>query len=122
MEQPRKPIYREHSSLENVAPAQTAPKPPDKSGSLLDQMARDLAQRLSVRPSELQVLAVESVTWNDGSLGCPQPGQAYTQALVPGLRVLFQHAGKTYQYHAAEKGSFVYCPNPSERAGHFDEK
>lgn len=122
MEQPRKPIYREHGSLENVAPADTPAKPRESSGTLLDQMAQDLAQRLSVRSSELQVLAVESVTWNDGSLGCPQPGRSYTQALVPGLRVLFQHAGKTYQYHAAEKGPFVYCPNPPERGGKFDEK
>ena len=37
--------------------------------------------------ADLKVLSAEAVTWSDGSLGCPEPGMMYTQALVPGYRV-----------------------------------
>jgi hypothetical protein len=36
--------------------------------------------------------------------------------------VLFLHGGKTYQYHASERGDFVYCPNPAEPAGGLDRQ
>ncbi|MGH8177072.1 MAG: hypothetical protein ACREV5_12500 [Steroidobacter sp.] len=116
--------YREHSSVTGAA---TPSKPPaGESGKapqdLLSRMAQDLAQRLNVRSSALQVLSVESVVWDDGSLGCPEPGRAYITAQVPGSRVLFQHAGKTYQYHASERGHFVYCANPATPAGSFDRQ
>lgn len=120
----RKPVIREHARTSDVPPFETprASLPPAADGDLLNRMADDLAKRLGSKKSELQVLAVESVVWNDGALGCPQPDKAYTQATVPGLRVLFQHAGKTYQYHGSERGHFVYCESPPEPAGNFDTK
>lgn len=120
---PGTPAYREHGSVSGVTPANPAqPRQPAKSADLLSAMARDLAQRLGVKSSELQVLAVESVVWDDGSLGCPQPGQSYVMAQTPGVRVLFQNGGKTYQYHASDRGHFVYCPNPAQPAGSYDRK
>jgi hypothetical protein len=120
----RKPTVREHAST-----SVTAPSPPREAGQapptgdeLLSRMADDLAKRLGVRKTELQVLAMDTVVWNDGALGCPQPDKMYTQATVPGLRVLFQHNLKTYQYHGSERGHFVYCENPAEPAGNFDRQ
>jgi hypothetical protein len=120
----RKPVIREHANT-SVAP----PSGPRESGEvpptgdqLLSRMADDLAKRLGVRKTELQVLAMENVVWNDGALGCPQPGKLYTQSTVPGLRVLFQHNAKTYQYHGSERGQLVYCENPAEPAGKFDRQ
>jgi hypothetical protein len=120
---PGTPAYREHGSVQGVTPANPAqPKEPVKSADLLSVLARDLAQRLGVKPSELQVLAIEPVVWDDGSLGCPQPGQSYVMAQTPGVRVLFRNGGKTYQYHASDSGNFIYCSNPAEPAGSLDQK
>ncbi len=58
------------------------------------------------------MLHAETVTWNDGSLGCPEPGQIYTQALVPGYHFVLGHRGQRYDYHASGKGHFVLCQRP----------
>ena len=47
------------------------------------------------RLDQVKVLTVESVTWSDGSLGCPEPGMMYTQALVRGHRIRVDAAGTT---------------------------
>jgi hypothetical protein len=45
-----------------------------------------------------ELLSAEAVTFSDSSLGCPTPGQSYTQALVDGLRVVVTAGGQTYDY------------------------
>jgi hypothetical protein len=108
----RGPTLREHDSVQGVNPAPPAPAqaPP---GDLVNGMAHDLAHRLGVKESALQIVSVQSVVWNDSSLGCPQPEHSYLPAQTPGLRVVFVHEGKPYQYHAAESGHFVYCEHPA---------
>ena len=49
---------------------------------MLEQIRADAAQRAGVALDKVKVLTVESVTWSDCSLGCPEPGMMYTQALV----------------------------------------
>lgn len=61
---------------------------------------------------EVRVVSAEEVTWSDGSLGCPQPGMAYTQALVPGYRVVLEIDGKELYFHAAQGGEFRICDDP----------
>ncbi len=59
----------------------------------------DLQSRVSLTAGdEPEVVLAESVTWSDGSLGCPQPGQSYTQALVDGMRVVVAWEGTEYDY------------------------
>ena len=41
----------------------------------------------------MRLIRDEAVTWSDGSLGCPQPGEYYTQVLVPGYWIVFDVAG-----------------------------
>jgi hypothetical protein len=55
------------------------------------------------------VIRDQAVTWSDGSLGCPQPGVFYTQALVPGYWVVLQVGDQEYDYRASERGHFVLC-------------
>jgi hypothetical protein len=52
----------------------------------------------------------ESVVWSDGSLGCPEPGMEYTQALVNGYWVIVEAAGKKYDFRVGGGGSFRLCP------------
>ena len=70
----------------------------------------DLAARLSVDASTIEVLRVEEVTWGDGSIGCPRTGMNYTQALVDGTRILLQVEFVTHSYHSVEGGEPFYCP------------
>lgn len=56
-----------------------------------DLAARDVS-------GEPELISAERVEFSDGSLGCPQPGQSYTQSVVQGLRVLVRADGKTYDY------------------------
>lgn len=69
----------------------------------------DLAQRLDVDADDIDVVQALPVIWNDGSVGCPEPDRAYTQAIVPGMWVLLGHGGHNYSYHAAGIRGFRLC-------------
>ena len=77
---------------------------------MLDRIRADAAQRAGVGPDQVKLLSVESVTWSDGSLGCPEPGMMYTQALVRGQRIRVEVAGTILLYHAGAQNTFVHCP------------
>lgn len=83
------------------------PVPPPAS---VDVAIADLADRLSIDPSEIEVVSVEEVTWPDGSLGCPEPGMVYTQALVNGQRIVLLAEGIEYEYHSGGARDPFYCP------------
>ena len=61
-----------------------------------DAIVADLAARgVAGRP---QLVSARAVTWNDGALGCPEPGVSYLQALIDGLQVVVTVDGTTYDY------------------------
>lgn len=60
--------------------------------------------------SKLRIVSTESVTWPDGSLGCPQEDTMYSQALVPGFRIVIQAGERQLDYHASTDGGLVLCP------------
>ena len=78
----------------------------------------DLAERLGVEPHEIEVVMAERVTWPDGSLGCPEPGVSYTQALVEGSKVVLGHAERVYLYHAGTDDQPFLCPSEEKDGGH----
>jgi hypothetical protein len=78
----------------------------------------DLARRLGVEPDDLEVMSAEEVTWPDGSLGCPEPGMSYTQALVDGSKVVLGHDDRVYVYHAGDDGQPFICPSEDKDGGH----
>ncbi len=73
----------------------------------------DAATRENVAPGEVVIAAWSPVTWADGSIGCPQKGRAYTQALVEGELLLLRVGTGLLQYNATGDGPFAYCANPS---------
>jgi hypothetical protein len=85
----------------------------------VDAAIADAARRLAMKP---RVVRVERVTWRDGSLGCPQPGIAYTQALIPGWRIELAVGSKEVIYHASEQGRVVHCPPGREKKPLPDSK
>ncbi|MEX2150063.1 MAG: hypothetical protein WD793_07600 [Steroidobacteraceae bacterium] len=78
--------------------------------STVDAAKRDASTRLNIDPGAIEVVSVERVTWSDGSVGCPAPGMSYTQALVPGYRVILRAGGEVLDYHAAANGIPALCP------------
>ncbi|MEE6281511.1 hypothetical protein [Georgenia sunbinii] len=76
----------------------------------------DLAEHLGIAPDDVSVVSLESVTWPDGSLGCPQPGMSYTQALVPGTRLVLGAEGAEYAYHAGSEPDLTRCDRPQQPA------
>jgi hypothetical protein len=81
-----------------------------------EQVLADLAARLEVATEEIEVAKVETGVWADGSIGCPEEGMMYTQALVPGTRVTLSHGGTTYTYHQGGSGEPFLCDSPVEDA------
>ena len=77
--------------------------------TLLDSIMADLEGRTGADRSEFTVVHAESVRWNDGALGCPEPGQAYTQAVVDGYHVVIEHDGRESDYRATVGGYFMLC-------------
>jgi len=78
--------------------------------SATEDALTDAARRTGLKRTELEVLSAEAVTWSDGSLGCPQPGMMYTQALVPGFRIRIRAGAETLDYHAGRRGPATFCP------------
>ena len=103
------------SSLVSTAPAASprnsasAPQPLGLAATTRAALA-DAARRSGLPVAQLAVLSAEAVTWSDGSLGCPQPGLTYTQALVPGLWIRIRAGTESLDYHASERGALFSCP------------
>ena len=79
-----------------------------------DAAVVDLAERLGVALGEIEIVSAEEVTWRDGSLGCPQPGMRYTQALVNGSRIVLRHGDREYHYHSGRGRPPFLCEQPAE--------
>jgi hypothetical protein len=79
---------------------------------MLERVIADAASGAGVAQADVEVVAAEAVTWPDGALGCPQPDQMYTQALVPGYRVILEIEGDVLHFHASESGEFASCADP----------
>jgi hypothetical protein len=85
----------------------------------MDQLAvEDLAVRLGVSADAITVVKSEPVTWSDGSLGCPQPGMSYTQAIVDGFQVVLSHEDRLFDYHAGAEGEPFLCASPAKDGGY----
>lgn len=91
------------------APEATETPRPSAGERMVELARRDLARRLDLDAAEVRVMSVEAVDWPDASLGCPQPGMAYTQVVTPGFRVVLEAEGRTYEYHTDRGRLMVLC-------------
>jgi len=74
----------------------------------------DLMTRVTtLKDTDIKLTVAEEVTWNDGSLGCAQPGMMYTMALVPGYRIVLEANGQVYNYHGGKGQPPRLCAQPT---------
>lgn len=104
--------------LERKLPAQVpdesrAPVTGEVPDSVLSAARNDLAKKLDIDAALIEVREAASVVWNDGSLGCARPGEIYTQAEVPGYRVVLEYEDRQYDYRATERGYLLLCELPT---------
>jgi hypothetical protein len=77
--------------------------------NILKEIFADLVQRTGAERGDIQVVRAEAVVWNDGSLGCPKPGEFYIQILINGYWVVLKFEDTEYDYRVSDKGYFTLC-------------
>lgn len=98
----------------SAVPVETAPPEPSRAigevpAEIMEEILADAESRTDVPADEIVVLTAEMITWPDGSLGCPEPGMTYTQALVDGYQVVLDADGTELDYRVGEGGGFRLC-------------
>jgi hypothetical protein len=96
------PFTAEPIAPVSVPPAVSGGTPIEHDLPLVVAAVDNLAEHLGIEADAVTVVQAVAVTWPDGSLGCPEPGMMYTQALVDGTFVLLEAGGRQYQYHGGD--------------------
>jgi hypothetical protein len=81
---------------------------------MVDIAVADLVERFDLDDSvsSISVVTVEEVTWRDASIGCPAKDMQYAQVLTPGTRIVLEHEGRSFSYHAGGGREPFYCATP----------
>jgi len=81
--------------------------------SLIQSAKEDLAQRLSIKPEQIEVVEARSVVWPDASMGCPQSGMRYKQVPQDGALIRLRAEGCVYEYHSGGTREPFLCEQPT---------
>ena len=104
------------ASSSSVQPSQVPGEKPSGTialpTSVIEPVVAEVAKLAGVPTDLVTVISAEEVTFSDGSLGCPQPGMVYTQALVDGYKIVAEAGGKTYDFRGSGS-AFRQCTNPT---------
>lgn len=101
-----------------TVPPTTAPVTGEVPEAVMTAVVADLSAKTGQDATTATVTKAESVTWPDGSLGCPQPGIMYTQMVQPGYRVVLELDGKSYDYRVAGEGTVIRLCEGVKPAGY----
>lgn len=85
-------------------PAGTAPQHPRFPA------AADVARRHTGSPEAATLISAQEYTWSNGAMGCPQPGQVYTEALVDGYVIHLGLGPQTVRVHSNRRGTIMFVP------------
>lgn len=108
------------STVATVAPT---PRPPDMPiatpppvtavpPAILEAVTAEAARLSNVSLDQVAIVRAEPAVWPDGSLGCAQPDEMYTQALVNGYWIILQAWTVPYDFRVTSDGTFRLCPHP----------
>jgi hypothetical protein len=85
--------------------------------SITAAASADLAARLGVEVSDINVAVAEATTWPDGRLGCPELDLPYTLEPVEGYRVVLAHEGRLYHFHVGSDATPRLCESLIKGSG-----
>ena len=88
------------------------PIPETEMNPLVELAIQDLATRLALDPGLITIIDVQSVTWPDASLGCPQEGMMYAQVETDGYQIQLETNGILYPYHTDTAKQILLCGRP----------
>jgi hypothetical protein len=108
-----RPPFTTTSPIESEPPIDGPAEVPDEIWPAVIE-ALDAELDGAVDASAVQLVSVMEVTWSDGSLGCPKPGEVYTQALVDGFRVVVELDGEEYDYRIPPNGEPRLCEGAAD--------
>jgi hypothetical protein len=86
------------------APTSTSLPPAPLEDQSVEIARMDLATRFGVDVDQIELVAIESVTWPSTALGCPTYGEAYEQRMIDGFRLVFVVGELDFTYHGAIDG------------------
>ena len=115
-EEPRdEPAEMEHSNSVNTTQEPKPSQTPEESlyQTQIELAKSDLSRRLDISVDEIKVLEARAVVWPDASLGCPQPGMVYVQAVQEGWLIRLQGGGEMYFYHSGGDEKPFLCEQTS---------
>jgi hypothetical protein len=105
---------------QDAPPAEEGPPPGDHDDASASDSREvslavaDATERTGLPAGDIEVVRFEMVTWPDGAIGCPEPGMAYTQALVDGYRIVLDADGTQLTYHGADGAEPFLCESPAD--------
>ncbi len=105
--EPGRPV-RSAPELPTVPPSDE-PVTGEVPAEIMADLVADAAERTGADAEAFEVVQAMAITWNDGSLGCPEPGMAYTMALVEGYHVILESADEELDYRVTADGGFRLC-------------
>lgn len=98
---------------ESLTMTSTTPESPDLLNlPQVEQAKEDLATRLEITSTQIEVIDIQPKTWSDSSMGCPQPGMAYLQVPEDGLLIRLRVDNQTYDYHSGGTREPFLCEQP----------
>ncbi len=113
---PDRSIRSEESDEENLPEAASTVESQPSIGEVPDDLMQaildDFEEFVGSTRENVEVVRAETAVWNDGSLGCPKPGEVYTQSPTQGYWVVLSHNGIEYDYRATNTSYFFLCNNP----------
>ena len=86
-----------------------APTSGEVPNAFVAEIVADASRRSGATIDEMSVALAEVVQWNDGSLGCPEPGAVYTQAIVDGFRIIVESPNEEFDYRTSGTDFFIVC-------------
>jgi hypothetical protein len=100
-----------------TVPASDAPVIGEVPAGILAGVLADAAERAGAAEDDIEIVEAVAMTWSDGSLGCPEPGMLYTQALVDGYQVILDAGGEELDYRITADGGFRLCEDGRTPSG-----
>ncbi|MGH2354364.1 MAG: hypothetical protein ACRDI2_03480 [Chloroflexota bacterium] len=82
---------------------------PGSRDEVVRRAVADAAAKTGLPSAQVRPVRVEEREWSDGSLGCPEPGRMYTQAIVPGYLIELEAGGRRLEYHTDRGTRLVLC-------------